>query len=228
MKSAVGKVEELRDSVRLLMSVADTIRQQRMGLGALELESDEMSVTLDSHRKSVVDLIPKAGLEIHHTIAECMIFANRAVAERITQTFPRGSLLRRHPPPREQHFERLVQAAAARGHTIDVRTNDTLAQSLNTAIDPADPEYVPSFTPCSADSGLTVHNRYNRALRKMATAAMSEAEYFDTGTIDADQWFHYGLAVPHYTHFTSPIRRYASTDFGDKYGPDYHALGTLM
>jgi DIS3-like exonuclease 1 len=111
-----------------------------MGLGALELESDEMSVTLDDHRKSVVDLVPKAGLEIHHTIAECMIFANRAVGERITKTFPRESLLRRHPPPKEQFFDRLIQAAAIRGHTINVLSNHTLARSLDAAVDPTDPE----------------------------------------------------------------------------------------
>ncbi len=38
---------------------------------------------------------------------------------------------------------------------------------------------------------------------------MSEAQYFCTGSLSPDQHFHYGLAVDQYTHFTSPIRRYA-------------------
>ena len=33
--------------------------------------------------------------------------------------------------------------------------------------------------------------------------------YFCSGEVPKEQWHHYGLAAPVYTHFTSPIRRYA-------------------
>lgn len=48
-----------------------------------------------------------------------------------------------------------------------------------------------------------------KLIRSLATQAMSNALYFSTGSLSPEHYFHYGLALDHYTHFTSPIRRYA-------------------
>lgn len=37
---------------------------------------------------------------------------------------------------------------------------------------------------------------------------MYPAAYFCSGEVAQEDWHHYGLAAPIYTHFTSPIRRY--------------------
>jgi exosome complex exonuclease DIS3/RRP44 len=36
---------------------------------------------------------------------------------------------------------------------------------------------------------------------------MTQARYFGSGEVAAVDYYHYGLASPIYTHFTSPIRR---------------------
>ena len=163
------RVDELRGSVRLLMAVARKLKERRVGVGALELESAEIRVKLDANHKNVTDLIAKTSMEIHETVAECMIFANQAVAEKISAVFPSSALLRRHPLPRVEHFAKLIDSAALKGFEIDVSSNFALARSLDRAVIPEDPEF-------------------NRMLRRLATQAMAEATYFSTGSVDPSDW----------------------------------------
>ncbi|TKS70505.1 DIS3-like exonuclease 1 [Collichthys lucidus] len=184
-----AKLAELTQALETLTHVARQLRAQRDRGGALELEGVEVRAQLDEQR-NITALVPRQPLEVHETVAECMIYANHWVARKIQETFPHQALLRRHPPPRQEFFSQLVDSAKARGFAIDTRTNKALADSLDQALDPQDP-------------------LVNRLLRMMATAAMSQALYFSTGLESQDQFYHYGLALDRYTHFTSPIRRYA-------------------
>lgn len=184
-----NRLQELRDAIDLLMDVARGLKSRRVQGGALELESVEVQVQL-SETKSIENLNPKEHLEIHDTIAECMIYANHWVAKKIAETFPNQSLLRHHPLPRVEQFENLKNCASSRGFKIETASNKVLAQSLDRCVDPRDPVV-------------------NKLMRSLATHAMSNAAYFCTGCLARDQFFHYGLALDVYTHFTSPIRRYA-------------------
>ncbi|XP_033842613.1 DIS3-like exonuclease 1 isoform X1 [Periophthalmus magnuspinnatus] len=183
------RLAELTQALETLTHVARHLRAQRDRGGALELEGVEVRAQLDSE-KNITALVPRQPLEVHETVAECMIFANHWVARKIQESFPHQALLRHHPPPRQEFFSQLQESARARGFTIDTRSNKSLADSLEQAVDPQDPVV-------------------NRLLRMMATQAMSQAMYFSTGAVPADQYYHYGLALDRYTHFTSPIRRYA-------------------
>ena len=70
---------------------------------------------------NITSLVPRQPLEVHETVAECMIFANHWVALKIQESFPQQALLRHHPPPRQQAFSQLIDSAKARGFSIDTR-----------------------------------------------------------------------------------------------------------
>ncbi|XP_055756134.1 DIS3-like exonuclease 1 isoform X3 [Salvelinus fontinalis] len=184
-----AKLAQLTQALETLTHVARQLRAQRDKGGALELEGVEVRAQLDED-KNITALVPRQPLEVHETVAECMIYANHWVARKIQESFPQQALLRHHPPPHQEFFNQLQDSARARGFTIDTRSNKALADSLDRAVDPRDP-------------------LVNRLLRVMATMAMSNALYFSTGACQVDQYYHYGLALERYTHFTSPIRRYA-------------------
>ncbi|CAB3239017.1 unnamed protein product [Arctia plantaginis] len=76
------------------------------------------------------------------------------------------------------------------GFEIDVSTNKSFSKSLDEAVIPSRPFF-------------------NTLLRIMATRCMQQAVYFSSGSKTQEEFYHYGLACPIYTHFTSPIRRYA-------------------
>ncbi|XP_071964819.1 DIS3-like exonuclease 1 [Antedon mediterranea] len=183
------RMQRLKWCVDKLMDVARHLKANRVKGGAVQLEGLEVKVELNEEQE-IENLIPKQTMEIHETIAECMIFANHWVAKKIVETYPLCSLLRYHPLPRQDHFQQLVESAKAKGFEIDTSTSKSLADSLDICVDDVDVNV-------------------NRMLRSLATKAMSNALYFSTGSLPRDQFFHYGLALDCYTHFTSPIRRYA-------------------
>ena len=60
----------------------------------------------------------------------------------------------------------------------------------------------------SLDAAVRLDDEYfNKLLRIMCTRCMAPAQYFSSGEQAPEDWHHYGLATPIYTHFTSPIRR---------------------
>lgn len=114
------KLAELLQSLEQLTRVARHLRSQRDKGGALELEGVEVRAQLDED-KNIAALVPKQPLEVHETVAECMIYANHWVARKIQECFPHQALLRRHPPPRQEFFNQLIDSAKSRGFAIDTR-----------------------------------------------------------------------------------------------------------
>ncbi|XP_037588876.1 DIS3-like exonuclease 1 [Cebus imitator] len=126
-KSRQAKLEELVWAIGKLTDIARHVRAKRDGCGALELEGVEVRVQLDE-KKNIHDLIPKQPLEVHETVAECMILANHWVAKKIWESFPHQALLRQHPPPHQEFFSELRECAKAKGFFIDTRYSSLRGQ----------------------------------------------------------------------------------------------------
>lgn len=74
---------------------------------------------------------------------------------------------------------------------LDVSSSKRLSETLDIACSQSDDEF------------------FKRLLRMMVTRCMNQARYFSSGSTTPAGFRHYGLAADIYTHFTSPIRRYA-------------------
>ncbi|CAD6889893.1 unnamed protein product [Tilletia controversa] len=184
--------DPLTQAVRLLNELAIKLKAKRMSAGALNLASPEVKIHMESAESSgPIDVEQKELLETNSLVEEFMLLANCSVAERIYETFPQTAVLRRHVPPPPTNFELLQDILRKRrGMELDVSSSKRLAESLDECIDPVQPEF-------------------NTLVRIMATRCMIAAEYFCSGAVSRSTFGHYGLACPMYTHFTSPIRRYA-------------------
>ncbi|KAL8736857.1 MAG: hypothetical protein Q9181_002272 [Wetmoreana brouardii] len=186
-----AQMDELTQGMRTLLMISKRLRQKRMDAGALNLASPEVRVQTESETSDPVDVKTKELLDTNSLVEEFMLLANNSVAGKIYQSFPQTALLRRHAPPPRTNFEELTnQLKVKRDMELRTESSKALADSLDRCVDRKEPFF-------------------NTLVRIMATRCMMSAEYFCSGTQSYPEFRHYGLASEIYTHFTSPIRRYA-------------------
>ncbi|CAI5449786.1 unnamed protein product [Caenorhabditis angaria] len=181
---------DVAQGLRGLMKLSKVLNARRMGNGALTLASSEVRFEMDWESKTPKKVMEKKHLDTHSMVEEFMLLANISVAEKILQEYPDCALLRRHPVPLKESYKPLIEAARHRGFEIVIESGKGLADSLNRCVDNKNP-------------------MLNRLLRMLTTRCMTQAVYFSAGTVPVPQYQHFGLACSIYTHFTSPIRRYA-------------------
>jgi len=183
----------LRQDLEALTLLARKLRKERASGGGIDLSSGDR----DSELKFVLDengipckVVAKKELEIHHTIAELMIMTNACVANRIYKRYPDSALLRVHKAIEDDKVKELERLFKAGGIPFDGRSNRALADSLK-----------------NSNRSATMESLF----QSLVTRAMSEAKYIRAGSQEKGTGLsHYGLGLmEQYTHFTSPIRRYA-------------------
>uniref|UniRef100_A0A8C9YGC0 DIS3-like exonuclease 2 n=1 Tax=Sander lucioperca TaxID=283035 RepID=A0A8C9YGC0_SANLU len=186
-------IDEIHQAVLNLHSIAKNLRAQRFSGGALRLDQLKLSFTLDKETMMPQGCYVYQYRDSNKLVEEFMLLANIATAHHIHSRFPELALLRRHPPPKAKMVDELQELCDQLGIDIDLSSAGALHKSLNTTL--GDDEYT------TARKEVLTH---------MCSRPMQMALYFCTGVLKEEPLFkHYALNVPLYTHFTSPIRRYA-------------------
>lgn len=190
----------LGSGIKTLNVIATRLRAKRIEAGALTLASPEVRFVLDTETQNPLDVQMYTLRDTNALVEEFMLLANITVAKKIVRHFPTFSMLRRHPAPSKRQFDLLCSQAKAVGVDLHVDTSRQLQDSLDSA----------NLDEKKKGKRKGPNNPYfNKLLRIMTTRCMMPASYFSSGEVAPSEFHHYGLAAPIYTHFTSPIRRYA-------------------
>jgi len=184
-----NKAGKYSEELILLNEMAKKLRKERFQKGAVNFETAEVKFKLDEKGRPL-EVVPKIRKDAHKLIEEYMLLANRAVAtwvySQASDAIKKGTntfVYRTHDYPDPEKVRDFANFARQFGHKIKTEDN-LIARSLNSLMDEIE--------------GKPEQN----VLQQLAVRSMAKAKY----TTDAVG--HFGLAFPHYTHFTSPIRRY--------------------
>ncbi|KAJ8086695.1 Translational repressor [Marasmius tenuissimus] len=177
---------DVEHDVKILHDIASKLRATRIENGTLSLDSSRLEFKLDDDGMPV-DCGQHVRNDANDLVQEFMILTNIAVAQHVAVHLPEQGLLRRHDTPIERRLNNFVERASRLGYMIDPTSASSIMRSFQDVKDPG----------------------ARRILELLSFKATQRAKYFCAGMLDIAKYHHYALNVPLYTHFTSPIRRYA-------------------
>ena len=174
----------VKDAILKLDELAKIMRSKRMNNGAISFDKAEVKFDLDKENNPV-GVFFKTSKDANKLIEEFMLLANKKVSEFIGKQSPQKTFIYRiHDEPDDQKLAGLQRIVSQFGHQLNLKSRETTTHSLNTLL-----KNVKGTKEQNLVDTLTIR-------------CMSKAVY-STKNIG-----HYGLAFNHYSHFTSPIRRY--------------------
>ena len=174
----------IRTRLGVLLDVYTLLRRERETRGALDFRPTETRIVFNE-RGRIERIEPRLRNRAHQLIEECMVAANVCAARLLTES-PLTGVYRVHEPP---SFDKWSDLRAFLS-TLGVR----LPWSENDVPHPADLQRV------LAETG---NRPYAHVIETVVLRSLMQAHY------SPEDLGHFGLALSHYTHFTSPIRRYA-------------------
>ncbi len=182
-----GADGDLKDEILTINSIAQNLTKKRFSNGAINFDRIEVKFDIDENGKPLAVKF-KESKEANKLIEEFMLLANRTVAEFIGKKKEseniKAFIYRIHAEPDPDKFDQLKAFVKRFGYQLGVGNNKNVSASINSML--------------SKVKGTNEQN----LIETVAIRTMSKAIY------SAINIGHYGLAFDHYTHFTSPIRRY--------------------
>ena len=157
------------------------LNERRLERGAIAFESNETQFVFNEQRK-IENIVPLVRNDAHKMIEECMILANVASAK-FVEKHNGVALFRVHDTPGD---EKLTNFRAFLGE---------LGLSLSGGDKPTPADY-------AALLDMVKERDDSELIQIMLLRSMKQAVYA------SENAGHFGLALDHYSHFTSPIRRY--------------------
>lgn len=177
---------DIEHDIKVLHDLSSQLRRSRIASGTLALDSLDLEFNVDENGLPT-DCWQRERIESNELIEEFMLLTNMAVAQHVAVNLPEQALLRRHDTPLERRLATFSERAQRLGYTMDTSSSGAMMRSFEAVDDPA----------------------ARRLLELLSFKATQRAKYFCAGMLDIAKYQHYALNVPLYTHFTSPIRRYA-------------------
>jgi ribonuclease R len=179
--AARAQLGPLAERLLILVDVYRALHKARSRRGALDFDAAEAEFVIDeAERVRAIEL--RVRNDAHRLIEECMILANVAVAEALEKPHV-PTLYRVHGVPEDEKLERLTATLKALG--VEARIPKTVSTR--------DLQAIAKRVPDASERAF---------VESLVVRAMPQAIYQPTNI------GHFGLALTHYAHFTSPIRRY--------------------
>mgnify|MGYP006277578909 CR=1 FL=1 len=180
-KPVDDRVKRVADNLRIARELARILSERRFAKGSLDFDLPEAKVIMNA-KGEVLELGSRVRLESHRLVEEFMLAANKAVA---LEVFRKGQpmLYRVHARPDMEKLNAFAYMMDRLGLNFPVSPDLKpihFARFLKKVQDRPDADFI----------------------NELMLRSMQKAVY------QSDNIGHFGLAFTHYTHFTSPIRRY--------------------
>jgi ribonuclease R len=184
-----GGKSDYRNEVMELFKISDKLRKERFEEGSIAFHSTEVKFELDEDSKPIRVYI-KEQKEANFLVEDFMLLANKSVAKKVAlpekkKEKPKTFIYRIHDIPNPDKVEVFADFLKTLGYEIKTDSQNKLRQSFNKL-----------FSEIRGTAEETM-------IETIAVRTMSKAIY------STENIGHYGLSFNYYTHFTSPIRRYA-------------------